>query len=324
MKHGWINLIIVVGLGGAGTYFWTKRSQQGETAPVYERVELSRGHLETTIDATAVVEPRNRIEIMPPLDGHIDEVLVDEGQEVKKGMIVAMMSSTERASLLDAARARGADVLAKWEDAYKQTSLIAPLDGTIILRDTEPGQTVTTQDSVLVLSDRLIISTQVDETDIGSVQVGQNVRITLDAYSDEIITGAVSRIAYEASTVNNVTIYEVQIEPTKIPAYMKSGMTANVAFILAEVDDALTLPVGAVNGGPGRKFVLLESSEPDIQPERRPVTTGLSSGGQIEILAGLDDDDLVVKTAFAVKYGKESGSSPFVQEAGPRGPGGRR
>lgn len=323
MKRRWMKWVVVVLVGAAGGAAWMLRAQHGETAPVYEPAEFSRSHMEKTIEATAVVEPRNRIEIMPPLDGHIDEVLVDEGQEVKKGTIVAQMSSTERASLLDAARARGADVLAKWEDAYKSTSLIAPLDGTIIARNTEPGQTVTTQDSVLVLSDRLIVSTQVDETDIGSVQVGQNVRITLDAYSDMEISGTVSRIAYEASTVNNVTIYEVQLEPSEIPACMKSGMTATVVFVLAEVDDALTLPVAAVNGKPGRQFVFVQQAGPDADPERRRVQTGLSSGGQIEIISGVEEHETVVKTAFAVKHGKTSGSSPFVQEPG-RGGGRRR
>lgn len=314
MKRKWIKLMIIVLIGVAGGAYWMLREKQGDAPPVFEPVTLERGHLEKTIEATAVVEPRNRIEIMPPLDGHIDEVLVDEGQEVTKGTIVATMSSTERASLLDAARARGADVLAKWEDAYKQTSLIAPLDGTIISRDTEPGQTVTTQDSVLVLSDRLIVSTQVDETDIGTVKVGQNVRITLDAYREMEISGAVSRIAYEASTVNNVTIYEVQIEPTEIPECMKSGMTATVAFILAEVDDALSVPVGAVQGPPGRQFVFIKGAGVDAEPERQRVKTGITSGGQIEIVEGLDGDENVVKTAFAMQRGKEKGSSPFMQE----------
>jgi macrolide-specific efflux system membrane fusion protein len=305
--------MVVVLIGGMAGAAWMLRAGHRESMPAYERVALERGHMEKTIEATAVVEPRNRIEIMPPLDGHMDEVLVDEGQVVKKGEIVAWMSSTERASLLDSARARGADVLEKWKDAYKATSLIAPLDGTIISRDTEPGQTVTTSDSVLVLSDRLVVSTQVDETDIGNVKVGQKVRITLDAYRDEEINGAVSRIAYEASTVNNVTIYEVQVEPDEIPDFMKSGMTATVAFILAEADDVLMLPVGAVGGVGDRRFVLVEQAGTAGPPEQRPVEIGLSSGGRVEIRSGLQGDEVVVKTAFSVKHGKEAGSSPFVQ-----------
>jgi macrolide-specific efflux system membrane fusion protein len=313
MKRMLLKLIVVVLIGGVGAAVWVLHMPHGEPAPVYERVPLVRGHMEKTIEATAVVEPRNRIEIMPPLDGYIDEVLVDEGQEVKKGEVVAWMSSTERASLLNAAQARGEDVYKKWEDVYKATSLVAPLDGTIISRDTEPGQTVTTSDSVLVLSDRLIVSTQVDETDIGNVQVGQNVRITLDAYQDMEIGGHVSRIAYEASTVNNVTIYEVQVEPDAIPECMKSGMTAAVAFILEEADDVLTLPVGAVNGSVGEQFVFVQQPGTNAPPAHQWVQTGLAAGGLVEILSGLQGDEIVVKTAFVVKRGESAGSSPFVQ-----------
>jgi len=312
MKRRWTKVVIVILMAGGGSAAWFLRAGNGESAPVYERVTFERQRMEKTIEATAVVEPRNRIEIKPPIGGRIDEVLAVEGQEVSKGEIIARMSSTERATLLDAARARGADVLQKWEDAYKATPLIAPLDGTIISRDTEPGQTVTADDSILVLSDRLIVSAQVDETDIGTVEVGQRVRITLDAYQDVEIAGTVSRIAFEATTVNNVTIYEVEVEPEKIPSCMKSGMTATAAFIIAEADDALTLPSGAVGTGPRGPFVLVQHPESNTPPERQRVQTGLSSGGRVEILDGLDGDELVVQKAFAIRRSEGGSSSPFV------------
>jgi len=314
MKHKWAKILVVILVAGGGSAAWFFHAGNGEAAPVYERVAFERQHMEKTIEATAVVEPRNRIEIKPPIGGRIDEVLAVEGQEVSKGEIIARMSSTERATLLDAARARGADVLKKWEDAYKATPLIAPLDGTIISRNTEPGQTVTADDSILVLSDRLIVSAQVDETDIGTVQVGQRVRITLDAYQDVEIGGVVSRIAFEATTVNNVTIYEVEVEPDTVPTCMKSGMTATVTFIIAEADHALTLPAGAVGAEAGEPFVLVQNPESDAPPQRWQVQTGLSSGGRVEILDGLEGDELVVKKAFAIKRGESSSSSPFVPQ----------
>lgn len=313
MKHKKIACLTVLLIGGAAATGWRFYSHKGEAVPTYEPVRMERSHMEKTIEATAIVQPRNRIEIKPPIGGHIDEVLVDEGQEVHKGDIVARMSSTERATLLDAARARGEEVLKKWEDAYKATSLIAPLDGTIISRDTEPGQTVTTQDSVLVLSDRLIVSAQVDETDIGTVRDGQRVHITLDAYQDVEISGKVTRIAYEATTVNNVTIYEVEIQPERIPTCMKSGMTSTVNFIIAEAENVLTLPIGAVQSGRRGQFVFVQYPESDEPPERCMVKTGLSSNGRIEIVSGLNEHDHVVKTTFAIQRTEKGPGSPFVQ-----------
>ncbi len=313
MKRKWIKSLLVLLALGAGAVAWHLRAGDGASTPVFEPVRFARQNLMKTIEATAVVEPRNRIEIKPPIGGRIDEVLVAEGQEVEKGEVVARMSSTERATLLDAARARGPEMLLKWEDAYKATSLIAPLAGTIISRDTEPGQTVTAQDSVLVLSDRLIVSSQVDETDIGSVKVGQRVRIGLDAYPDVELAGAVSRVAFEATTINNVTIYEVEVEPGSIPDCMKSGMTATVEFILAEAEQALTLPAGALDTEAGETFVWVQPSEPGAHPERQKVLTGITSGGRVEILEGLQGDEVVVQKGFALQKSHGDVSSPFVQ-----------
>ncbi len=320
MKRNIVIVTVLVSLAVVGAFAWHWSRENGNGSVAYESVPFTHERMETTIDSTAVVEPRNRLEIKPPIGGRIDDVLVAEGQKVAKGDIIAYMSSTERATLLDAARARGTNVLEKWQDAYKATPLIAPLDGTIIARDTEPGQTVTASDSILVLSDRLIVSARVDETDIGMVQVGQRGRITLDAYQDVNVEGTVSRIAFEAITVNNVTIYEVEVEPDAIPACMKSGMTASVAFITAEAEEALTLPTDAVGSVDGKRFVLVKRDSHATAPERWRVLTGLSSSGRIEILAGLQGNESVVRKAFSIARSKSSvSSSPFVSS----GPGRR-
>src|SRR6185436_13241208 len=101
------------------------------------------------------------------------------GDWVKKGQILAWLSSSERAALLDAARARGPEEVKKWEELYKPTPMLAPIAGTLIARNFEPGQGVNASDGVLVLSDRLIVRANVDETDIAQLRVGQAARLTL-------------------------------------------------------------------------------------------------------------------------------------------------
>jgi len=305
-------LLALVGVALGGVFAHRTWNGDGRDDVRYEPVEIERGRIEVTIESTAVVQPRNRLEIKPPVAGRIEDVLVDEGQAVEKGQVIGWMSSTERATLLDAARAKGKATLRKWEDAYKPTPLIAPLDGTIIARKTEPGQAVTVQDVVLVLSDRLIVKAQVDETDVGQVWVGQSATVTLDAYPDVAIGGKVEQIAFEAITINNVTIYEVDVEPDETPEFMKSGMTAAVTFRVAEAEDVLVLPTNAIVTRDDESLVLIDDGRAETPPEPRRVRTGLTSGGRVEIRAGLDGNEAVVRKAFPVPTRENNTNTPFM------------
>lgn len=225
-----VGLIILLGLGTLIFYGVKKQSKSSEES--YREVAVQRSDLEVTILSTGTVQPQNRLEIKPPVAGRIERVLVKEGQKVRVGQILAWMSSTERAALLDAARAQGADEIKKWEELYKPTPILAPLSGIVILKNVEPGQTFTTTDAVFALSDRLTVKAQVDETDIAEIKVKQTAIVTLDAYPDQKIPAVVDQIAFEAKTVSNVTTYIVDVVPDSEPEFMRSGMTANIKFFV--------------------------------------------------------------------------------------------
>ncbi|MGH7803131.1 MAG: efflux RND transporter periplasmic adaptor subunit, partial [Candidatus Binatia bacterium] len=216
-KKGMLALVVAACLGGAAIG-WVRNTAEPE-APRFRAVPVERGTIEVTALATGVVQPQNRLELKPPIAGRIERILVREGDRVGRGQILAWMSSLERAALLDAARAKGDAELAHWEELYKAAPLPAPIAGTIIARSVEPGQGVTTTDPVFVLSDRLIVKAQVDETDIGRIRIGEKASVTLDAYSDSKIEARVDHIAFEAVTVNNVTVYEVDVLPVTVPAF---------------------------------------------------------------------------------------------------------
>jgi macrolide-specific efflux system membrane fusion protein len=167
------------------------------------------------------------------------------------------MSSTDRAALLDAARAKGAAEIAHWEQIYRPTPIIAPMAGLVIARSVEPGQTIGTTDQVFVMSDHLLVVAQVDETDMAKVALGQDADITLDAYRNQKVPGTVHQIAFEAKTVNNVTMYDVQITPKEVPPFMRSGMTVSVDFKVAERKDVLVLPAAVVHQEDGQATVLV-------------------------------------------------------------------
>src|SRR3989338_235219 len=178
-----------------------------------KEISPTLGSIQSVISTTGIVLPKNRLEIKPPVNGRIESVLVKEGQSVKTGEVLAWMSSTERAALLDAAQGQGEEKLKYWQETYKPIPLLAPIDGEVIVATTQPGQTVSASDAVAVLSDKLIVRAQVDETDIGKIKLNQKAIITLDAYPDTKIKAKAEHIYYESQTVNNVTIYKVDLVP---------------------------------------------------------------------------------------------------------------
>ena len=310
--------IVAAGLLAGGWLLWTKahapRAEVKIVSPFY-------GSIEKSISATGIVQPQNRLEIKSPIPGRIEKILVKEGQMVKTGDVLALMSSTERAALLDAARLQGEDKLKEWEEIYKTAPLIAPIDGEVIVKGVNPGQTVTSGDAVIVLSDRLIVQAQVDETDIGKVKVGQDAVIGLDAYPKMQVPAKVDHIYYESKTVNNVTIYEVDIVPGEIPSEFRSGMSANVDIVQEKKDNILLLPLNVVKQVDGKSFVLISQGRGE-KPLRAEIRTGLSDENNVEVVSGVQPDDkIVLKTAAgnSAKGAKsKAASSPFMP-SGPRG-----
>jgi len=269
------------------------------------------GDVAIMVTTTGVVEPQNRLEIKPSIGGRIDEIIVREGDHVKEGEILAWMSSTERAALIDAARSQGDEALRYWKDAYKKTPIISPLDGEVIVRAVEPGQTVTTSDAVLVLSDRLVVSAQFDETDISRIKIGQDAFITLDAYPAVKIEGIVDHIAYESELVNNVTIYNVDILPKEVPEILRSGMSVTALVIEKKRTDVITIPSSAIHYDGKRQFVLIKNKSG--KAIERDITVGLNDEKIAEVISGLTIEDNVViqDTAYLPKR-KSAGTNPFM------------
>lgn len=285
-KSIWIVVGLMLVIAGAmGVRRWMKKPE-----PPRE-VAVERGRLQIKILSTGMVQPENRIELKPPIAGRAEEVIAREGESVRKGQILAWMSSTERAALLDAARAKGPDELAHWEDLYKPTPMMAPLAGTIIARKVEPGQTLTASDSVFVLSDRLIVKGDVDETDIGRIRRGMPVRFNLDSFPEIDIPGRVLTIAEESRTINNVTTYQVDILPETVPPFMKSGMTANVTFLGEKREGVLLVPAETLRYENGEATVQKIDPADPKSAQTRSVKTGLSDGKSTEILEGLAEGD---------------------------------
>ena len=290
-----------------------KIRSKGASSEMINETSPAIGTIQTFISTTGTVLPKNRLEIKPPVAGRIESILVQEGEKVKTGQVLARMSSTERAALLDAAEGQGEETLKYWKDVYKSIPLLSPIDGEVIVATTQPGQTVTTSDAVVVLSDRLIVRAQVDETDIGKIKLKQGAFITLDAYLDTKIGATVDHIYYESETVNNVTIYKVDLIPENMPEFFRSGMNATIDFKAESREKALLLPVEAVRKEKDDSYVLLKQ-EGSNNPAKRVVKIGITDDKNYEILSGVTSSDTVLVTTkkYVFPSADSSGSNPFL------------
>jgi macrolide-specific efflux system membrane fusion protein len=299
-----LGLIIIAGLS---TYYW---KQNTNSKIIYKETQPRRETIEKTIMATGVVQPQNRLEIKSPIAGRVEKILVEEGEVVHKGQTVIWVSSTERAALLDAARANGAEDLKKWEDYYRPTPILAPISGMIIQKKLQQGQTFSSTDGILVMSDKLIVQAQVDETDIAEIKKEQQVVIILDAYPTNQVKAQVEKIAYDAKTVNNVTTYTVDLKPKILPEFMRSGMTANVIFNIETKINALVIPAEAVKKKPSGEYYTLIKS-----PENKPIEVllqiGLNDGKKMEVVAGLNESDIIMVPQINFDSLKGKNGNPF-------------
>jgi len=303
-------IILVIILVIVSLFFATRKNNIRSEAGTKE-IQPYRGDINLTVTTTGIIEPQNRLEIKPSISGRIEEILVREGVSVKRGEMLVRMSSTERAALVDAARSQGNETLTYWEDVYKETSILSPIDGEVIVRAVEPGQTVETSDVVLVLSDYLIISAQFDETDIGKVTVGSSAYITLDAYPGIKIEGIVDHIAHESEIVNNVTIYDVGILPTTVPDIVRSGMSVSVEVVQTQRSNVVVIPSSAIHYDEERDYVLVKERSGKIV--ERAIIVGLNNDKIAEIVSGLTIEDIVIVAGSVyLPKKKDSGTNPFM------------
>jgi len=307
----WMMIVLVVLLAASAFYIKARIFKKDDGLSIQE-IRLSKGLIEKTISSTGTVLPKNRLEIMPPVNGRVEEVKVKEGQKVKIGDVLAEMSSTERAALLDAARGKGEEDLKYWKNVYKAILLVSPIDAEVIVATTQPGQTITTSDAVVVLSDHLIVRAQVDETDIGKIKLKQRSVIILDAYPDIKINAKVEHIYYESETVNNVTVYKVDLLPDQTPVYFRSGMNATVDFKVESKESVLLIPVNAVYKKAGGSYCLVRPSA-GKDPVEREIELGISDDKNYEIVSGVNaDDTVVVATKKYILPASSQGSNPFL------------
>lgn len=178
--------------------------------------------------------------------------------------------------------------------------IYSPIDGIVISREVEVGQTVVSSMNVANLYviadlDNMQVVGNVDEADIGKVKEGQNVTFTVDAYVDDTFTGTVTQVRLNPTTTSNVVTYEVIVEAANPDHKLIPGMTANLSIYTTELTDVIGLPVKAF------KFEPMEQSE-DYDNEEHPLPTVVYSAdakaqlGENEAFVWVARDGKVIQT----------------------------
>ncbi len=316
MKKILIAVVTLVLIGG-GWYFYKKKTAQADVR--YASTEVVSKDISEFVDTTGGVAPMNRVEVQPSAGGRIEQILVDEGDKIKMGQVLALMSSSDRVAILDAARAMGDEQYKSWQDSYKPIKVIAPLDGTIILKNVVEGQTVGQSTVLFAVSDKLILTANVDESDVGKVKAGQKVSIVLDAYPDQPVSGKVFQILDEGKNQSNVITYTVKIKPDNVPAFFKSQMTANIKIEVAKRRDALLIPTVAVTIDPSGKTAVITEVN-DKKPVYKRIETGLDEGNMVEVTRGLEEGDTVMFVSKGYKVQTATGGTNPLMPSRPKMP----
>ncbi len=220
-------------------------------------------------------------------------------------------------------------------------TITSPIDGVVISRAVEEGQTVaagfetpTLFTIAKNLTDMQVIA-DVDEADIGQVKEGQSVTFTVDAYPDDVFKGDVQQVRLEATTTSNVVTYEVVITAPNPDLKLKPGLTANVTINTLDEQNVLSVPTKALRFNPDPEVLKEIGISVDGQAEAtdttrivwvkngssispKVVTTNNTSGDRTGISSGLSDGEEVVTglTAETVKKAATTERSPFAP--GPR------
>ncbi|MGN6307125.1 MAG: efflux RND transporter periplasmic adaptor subunit [Mesorhizobium sp.] len=269
-----------------------------------------------------------------------EQALVRASELAKKGMATqqaldAATAERDRAkAALDSADANlaiaNADLKLQQADLAKST-IYAPIDGIVLTRSVDPGQTVASSLQAPVLfviaADlrKMELKAAIDEADIGAVKAGQNARFTVDAFPERPFNAEIRDISYASVTTDGVVTYDARLDVDNGELLLRPGMTATVSVVTKQAKGALTVPSSAFRyrptetrergfsllsmftgrGGRGGRWRNSQQDKPaeglrtlyvleSGQPRRVDVKVGATDGDVTEVLSGLKEGDKVI------------------------------
>lgn len=319
--------LCLVALGFGGYKYYVHESEDAKPQR-YSRVV--RGNLTEKISATGALSAADNVDVSSKITGRIVDVLVSENQHVHAGDILVRLDDTALKATMVQMKAKLDNATANYEryqrllqrgavsqydydnieanylvaktnydkavSDVQDTVITTPIDGYIIGKPTPVGQTISSGISTpqVIMSvatlDKMQIEALVDESDIGQVRVGQEVKFTVDAYPDEEFSGTVRLISRKAQIENNVIYYKVYVDVADAKGKLLPTMTARADFIVANAEAALLMPLSCLHNDNGREYVCVYDES--TQQAR-----------EVEVEVGNSDERNVVITAGDIKEG---------------------
>ncbi len=248
--------------------------------------------------------------VVADVAGTVSALPVAEGAFVSAGQTLAVLTSDQLSDSLASSQNSLTNSQLSLDSQYErleQYQITSPIGGTIVEKNVKAGETVEAGDTLCTIFDLsyLTLTLQVDELDIGKVEVGQKATITADALDGQSFEGTVTKLSINGSTTNGVTSYPVTIQIDEASADLLPGMNVEAEIFFDTREGALSVPIAAVQRGDqvllqtdpnaDPNTPLPEGSE-DTVPEGFELVTveiGVSDGTYVEILSGLSAGDVV-------------------------------
>jgi HlyD family secretion protein len=237
--------------------------------------------------------------------GTVTSINVQEGSDVAKDDIILGLSGDDLTESIQSASEslRSAEIsMQNLQDTMNNYTITAPISGTIIEKDAKVGDAVKTGDTLCIVYDLsyLEMNINVDELQISSISVGQQVQITADAVPDKTYVGTVTRVSMKGTSNGGTTTYPVSIRIDDTDG-LRPGMNANAEIVVAKANNALVVPNAAVVRG---SYVLVTKDSPSAAnadtameaPEGFvyvPVKTGVSDDDYTQIVSGIQEGDTI-------------------------------
>ena len=355
--------LVIAGAAYGGYQYYTQQ-QEAKQATAVETVQAERRDMKSTVSATGTITPVDSVEVSPKITARITSVLVKENDEVKAGQIVATLDGTDYEAKMNKAQYEVTNTRSKYnrisylysigaksqeemEDAQfnydtaqsnlvsaqsdvNNTIITAPMDG-IVVGEPQTVGTMAVQGNnsptvimrIADLSSKQILA-KVDETDIGSVKVGQDATFTVDSFTGKTFHAKVSKISQtdtgntwnikssssssssSSTSSASVIYYYVTLDVEDPENQLLPAMTARVDITTASRSNVLSVPLSTLKTDSNGSYVVLV--HPDGTQENRYVETGIYDDEYVEILSGLEEG-AVISSSYTAKKTSSSSSS---------------